>query len=356
MRRWRVLRRARQRAEAAEAARTPTRHAKVCLNAAIAFLAFLAARQRDLAQLHPRRRRRLAGRRAAQCSPRPGLPRLGCGPQAHRALHRPRPATPGRPRGRRRRTLGDGAPPPARRGPRARRQGRRHPRPGLRPTALPHRRPHPRPGRGVFGRHSACTSAPRRSTSPRLSTTSSAASPASAGPIAVSAHQRSPHGCSPASARGRPSAPTSSASGCAASASSQHQRVAPRSATSRPACPPPWSPRSWGSARSPRCAGPAASEQTGPPTLPSSPGPGRHRQLKSATRRRLLPHYRRPPRGRWWQEKQSGQCQIARAAKPNATAHALEELEVIGRPQRTVLSSPCTLTEAQHRPVRDRGP
>jgi hypothetical protein len=45
---WRVLRRARQRAEAAEAARTPTRHAKVCLNAAVAFLAFLAARQRDL--------------------------------------------------------------------------------------------------------------------------------------------------------------------------------------------------------------------------------------------------------------------------------------------------------------------
>ena len=31
------------------AARTPTRHAKVCLNAAVAFLAFLAARQRDLA-------------------------------------------------------------------------------------------------------------------------------------------------------------------------------------------------------------------------------------------------------------------------------------------------------------------
>ena len=46
--RWRVLRRARQRAEAAGAARTPTRHAKVCLNAAVAFLAFLAARQRDL--------------------------------------------------------------------------------------------------------------------------------------------------------------------------------------------------------------------------------------------------------------------------------------------------------------------
>ena len=46
--RWRVLRRARQRSEAAGAARTPTRHAKVCLNAAVAFLAFLAARQRDL--------------------------------------------------------------------------------------------------------------------------------------------------------------------------------------------------------------------------------------------------------------------------------------------------------------------
>ena len=46
---WRVLRRARQRAEAAGAPRTATRHAKVNLNSAIAFLAFLAARQVDLA-------------------------------------------------------------------------------------------------------------------------------------------------------------------------------------------------------------------------------------------------------------------------------------------------------------------
>jgi hypothetical protein len=46
--RWRVLRRARQRSEAAGSARTPTRHAKVCLNSATAFLAYLAARQRDL--------------------------------------------------------------------------------------------------------------------------------------------------------------------------------------------------------------------------------------------------------------------------------------------------------------------
>jgi hypothetical protein len=46
--RWRVLRRARQRAEATGAARTPTRHAKVCLSSGTAFLAFLAARQRDL--------------------------------------------------------------------------------------------------------------------------------------------------------------------------------------------------------------------------------------------------------------------------------------------------------------------
>ena len=46
---WRVLRRARQRAEAAVAPRTATRHAKVNLNSAIAFLAFLAARQVDLA-------------------------------------------------------------------------------------------------------------------------------------------------------------------------------------------------------------------------------------------------------------------------------------------------------------------
>jgi len=46
--RWRVLRRARQRSETAGAARTPTRYAKVCLSCATAFLAFLAARQRDL--------------------------------------------------------------------------------------------------------------------------------------------------------------------------------------------------------------------------------------------------------------------------------------------------------------------
>ena len=46
---WRVLRRARQRAEAAGAPRTATRHAKVNLNSAIAFLGFLAARQVDLA-------------------------------------------------------------------------------------------------------------------------------------------------------------------------------------------------------------------------------------------------------------------------------------------------------------------
>jgi len=46
--RWRVLRRARQRSETAGPARTNTRYAKVCLNSATAFLAFLAARQRDL--------------------------------------------------------------------------------------------------------------------------------------------------------------------------------------------------------------------------------------------------------------------------------------------------------------------
>ena len=47
---WRVLRRARQRAEAAGAPRTATRHAKVNLNSAIAFLGFLAAHQVDLAR------------------------------------------------------------------------------------------------------------------------------------------------------------------------------------------------------------------------------------------------------------------------------------------------------------------
>lgn len=47
---WRVLRRARQRAEIARAPRTATRHSKVNLNSAIAFLAFLAARRADLAR------------------------------------------------------------------------------------------------------------------------------------------------------------------------------------------------------------------------------------------------------------------------------------------------------------------
>jgi hypothetical protein len=46
---WRVLRRARQRAEHARRAHTPTRHAKNCLLAAIAFLDFLDQRGRDLA-------------------------------------------------------------------------------------------------------------------------------------------------------------------------------------------------------------------------------------------------------------------------------------------------------------------
>jgi hypothetical protein len=46
---WRVLRRARQRAEQAGRVRTPTRHAKCCLNAAIAFLEFCDAHQRELA-------------------------------------------------------------------------------------------------------------------------------------------------------------------------------------------------------------------------------------------------------------------------------------------------------------------
>lgn len=49
---WRLLRRARARAERTPtAARTPTRHAKTCLNAAIAFLAFLEGRQRSLAEV-----------------------------------------------------------------------------------------------------------------------------------------------------------------------------------------------------------------------------------------------------------------------------------------------------------------
>ncbi|MHB1499423.1 MAG: hypothetical protein ACYCXN_16115 [Acidimicrobiales bacterium] len=46
---WHLLRGARQRAGTARAPRAPTRYAKVNLNSAIAFLGFLAARQRDLA-------------------------------------------------------------------------------------------------------------------------------------------------------------------------------------------------------------------------------------------------------------------------------------------------------------------
>lgn len=45
---WGILRRVRQRAEQAKAVRTPTRHAKTRLLAAIAFLAWLAGRQRAL--------------------------------------------------------------------------------------------------------------------------------------------------------------------------------------------------------------------------------------------------------------------------------------------------------------------
>jgi len=47
---WRVLRRARQRAGPNPTARTPTRHAKTCLNTAIAFLSFLDQRGHDLAR------------------------------------------------------------------------------------------------------------------------------------------------------------------------------------------------------------------------------------------------------------------------------------------------------------------
>ena len=45
---WRVLRRARQRAEAARRPRTPTAHAKSCLNAAVSFLEFLGDRNTSL--------------------------------------------------------------------------------------------------------------------------------------------------------------------------------------------------------------------------------------------------------------------------------------------------------------------
>ncbi|MBW3548670.1 MAG: hypothetical protein KY452_11110 [Actinobacteria bacterium] len=48
--RWRVLRRARQRGEAARRPRTPTRHAKTCLLSAIAFMAFLDRRGTTLAR------------------------------------------------------------------------------------------------------------------------------------------------------------------------------------------------------------------------------------------------------------------------------------------------------------------
>jgi hypothetical protein len=45
---WRVLRRTRERAERNKRPRTPTAHAKACLNAAISFLEFLDRRERDL--------------------------------------------------------------------------------------------------------------------------------------------------------------------------------------------------------------------------------------------------------------------------------------------------------------------
>ena len=47
---WRVLRRVRQRANRAGRARTPTRYAKVCLNAAIAFVEFLGQRDKSLSE------------------------------------------------------------------------------------------------------------------------------------------------------------------------------------------------------------------------------------------------------------------------------------------------------------------
>ena len=147
---WRVLRRARQRAEAAVAPRTATRHAKVNLNSAIAFLAFLAARQVDLAGAGqadlddwlaegppsvPEVRDFLGWAADRRLSRRFDLPGLLPG-SAHRG---------------RRRALGHSPVAAPRRGRRAGRQGGWPARAALRPTAEPHRRAHPRPGRAGPG-------------------------------------------------------------------------------------------------------------------------------------------------------------------------------------------------------------
>ena len=139
---WRVLRRARQRAEAAGAPRTATRYAKVNLNSAIAFLGFLAARQADLAGATqadlddwlaegppsaPEVRDFLGwatDRRLIQRFDLPGRPPRGAGGGRRRALVHSPVAAP-------------------RRAHRSGRQGGRPARAALRTTAQPHRGAHP---------------------------------------------------------------------------------------------------------------------------------------------------------------------------------------------------------------------
>ena len=93
---WRVLRRARRRAEAGGGATHPNAPRQGLPEGRRRFPRLPGRPPARPGRLHPRRRRRLARRRAAQRAERPGLPRLGCGPQAHRALRRRRSHAPGR--------------------------------------------------------------------------------------------------------------------------------------------------------------------------------------------------------------------------------------------------------------------
>jgi hypothetical protein len=227
--RWRVLRRARQRSEAAEAARTPTRHAKVCLNAAVAFLAFLAARQRDLGSCTqgdvddwlaegppsaPRVRdflewagdRKLTGRFIVPGQPRRGGPAAddaGRWAMARRLLHDDGLELGDRVAGTLVLVYGQQL---------------------SRIVALTRDQVEVSPG----------------GTRLHLGVTPIDVPPPLDDLLGRLTRERRPYSgvgspalspwLFPLSARGRPSAPTSSASGCAASASSQHQRVGPRSA------------------------------------------------------------------------------------------------------------------------------
>ena len=315
--RWRVLRRARQRSETAGAARTPTRYAKVCLSCATAFLAFLAARQRDLdsctqgdvddwlAEGPPSASlardflewagdRKLTGRFVV-----PGQPRRG-GPAADDAE---RWATARRLLHDEGLELGD----------------------RVAGTLVL-----------VYGQQLSRIVALTRDqvevssggTRLHLGTTPIDVPPPLDDLLARLVRERRPY-----SGVGSPALSTWLFPGLGPrtplSAYQLGQRLRrlgiepaparrlPRSATSRLACPPPWSPRCWGSARSRRsqCAGPAASEQTGPRTLPSSPAPMPSPPTESAAA--APPTTAGPPGGRWWQ----GKAQRPMPNRPSSQAH-----------------------------------